>query len=593
MKYKTENMKRNIFYTSKWGMGAVAMALTLSLSSCSDFFSPETDDQISADDYIAENTEMYTGFIGILTKMQAVGDKEILLTDTRAEFIEPTANASTDLVNIYNYADNLQGNEYASPAAYYELILACNDYLVKAAEYIQQPQADKDVCKNLISSTIRIKVWAYKTVGEIYGEAAWLEGTVGSVEEYLANGKASVVPMKTIVDNCLNLLEGGYLGVDANLEVDWIAWLDPDNVTNIANSSFRKWNYMVPDYEGLYAELCLWKGAYIDAEQGVGSTTAKAYYKKAADTLLAAINTEVNSSRNAGNNPYWVPNAGTAGRYTNLWQAQDPYAPENVSVILYDYFNNQTNSLVKHFNSDSPAEYLLQPSEAGKNNFLDKTSNPGGSTSEKRYSALVGNTGSGNYISKFRTNGGRNGIRANAYQDDVHIYLYRATQYHLMLCEALNQLERYTALGCVLNTGINGDNQTVVVNLTTRENPIDPNDSIEWEGFTRNWTSDGEFGTVKYPPIGIRGAYSLTARTILTEKTTEAKRANDIQLIKECEMEFSCEGKTYPWMNRVAVRYSDLSIVADEVCPKYESSGKSAQVRAAIMSGGNWVKYNL
>lgn len=42
-------------------------------------------------------------------------------------------------------------------------------------------------------------------------------------------------------------------------------------------------------------------------------------------------------------------------------------------------------------------------------------------------------------------------------------------------------------------------------------------------------------------------------------------------------MEFSCEGKTYPWMNRVAVRYKDRGIVADEICPKYETRGLAAR----------------
>ncbi|MDQ9749115.1 hypothetical protein RFZ03_00250, partial [Acinetobacter baumannii] len=72
-------------------------------------------------------------------------------------------------------------------------------------------------------------------------------------------------------------------------------------------------------------------------------------------------------------------------------------------------------------------------------NFTNPDKNPGGSTSETRFKNLVGKSADGYYIAKYRQNGGRNGIRANAYQDDVHIYIYRSTQYHLMLCEALNQ----------------------------------------------------------------------------------------------------------------------------------------------------------
>lgn len=592
-----KDMKRNIFKRSKWSLGVLTMAFSLTMTSCSDFFNPNTNDQISDKHYMSENTEMYTGFIGLMTKMQAIGDKEILLTDTRAEMLEPTVNASADLWNVYNYESDLQGNEYASPAPYYELILACNDYLNKVKEYRKQPQVDDEICQNLISSTIRIKVWAYKTIGEIYGEAAWIDEPVGHVEDFLAEARSRVIPMSQVVDKCLQLMDNGFDGVKSDRVVDWIAWLDPSNVTNIANSAFRKWNYIVPTYEGVYAELCLWKGAYIDAANGVGSDAAQPYYKKAADLLLSALNVYINNESYSGNNPYWCPNAGTKGRYQNLWQVQDPYAPEMVCVILYDYNQDQTNSLVRHFNSDAPAEYLLQPSEAGMDNFTNTAKNPGGSSSETRFKNLVGKNGNGYYVAKFRQNGGRNGVRANAYQDDVHIYIYRATQYHLMLCEALNQLNRFTALGCVLNTGMTGDNVTQLVENDEALKAGEPIKYPEWEGFTRNWTNDAEWGTRKYPDTGIRGAYELSARPIESGSTPEqlaaAKRDNDIQILKEAEVEFSCEGKTYPWMNRVAVRYKDLRIVADEVCPKYEVKGLGGQVYNRILAGGNWVKYDL
>ncbi len=51
----------------------------LTFSSCSDFFSPDTDDELNGEDYISSDTEMYTGFLGIMTRLQNIGDKEILL----------------------------------------------------------------------------------------------------------------------------------------------------------------------------------------------------------------------------------------------------------------------------------------------------------------------------------------------------------------------------------------------------------------------------------------------------------------------------------------------------------------------------------
>ena len=552
------------------------------LTSCSDFFSPDSDDQLLGDEYISSNTEMYSGFLGLMTKMQAVGDKEILLTETRGEFLQPTSNSTPELISLYNYDTDLQSNSYANPAGYYEVIIACNDYIEKMKEYRRLPGVDDDICQDLISSAVRVKVWAYKTLGEIYGEAVWFDDPITSVSELTAANGYQLLSITELIDKLISVMQTGVDGVATNRDINWIEWLDPSNVTSIASSSYRKWNSMCPPYAGLMAELDLWKGAALDAQ----GTDARAYYQEAADLMLSALGTYINDESYSGANPYWVPNAGTSGRYQNLWLAQDPYPCENVCAIIYDYKNNQTNTLVKHFSAEYPAEYLLCPTDSGIDRFTNSAKNPGGSSSETRYKYLVGNNSKGKYMSKFRQEGGRSGIRTNAYEDDVHIYIYRATQYHMMLCEALNHLHRYVALSCVLNGGINSYSTEIV----------DGTNPTEWEGFTRNWTADAEWGNRKYYCEGIRGAFTLSARTIADTSTgthAEAVRLNDMAILEETMLEFSCEGKVYPWMNRNVLRYGDPSIVADRVCPKYSDASLKSTVRQRIMDGGYFVKYDL
>ena len=105
-------------------MGVLAMIF----ASCSDFFEPNNDTTLNGDRYIKEGSELYSGFLGIITKIQAIGDKAIYLTDMRGELLEPTENTPADLYSIYNYDDDLSGNTYADPAKYYDEIIACNDY---------------------------------------------------------------------------------------------------------------------------------------------------------------------------------------------------------------------------------------------------------------------------------------------------------------------------------------------------------------------------------------------------------------------------------------------------------------------------------
>lgn len=607
MKYDMIMRKTSLYST------LFALLALLAMTSCSDFFEPETDDMLKGDKYISSNTEMYTGFVGILTKMQEIGDKEILLTDTRAELLEPTPNANPELIALYNY-DNLEGNSYANPSPYYELVIACNDYIEKVTKYMSQPQVAQDenalgICKDMLSSAIRIKVWTYKTIGEIYGEAAWFDDAVTKVSVLDDPNNYKVVKMPELVDLCIDLMDKGVAGVPANRVIDWIAWLDPSNVTSIASSDFRKWQYCVPPFEAIYAELCLWKGAVLDA----ASQDANAWYAKAASTVFKGLNYYVLCEYNGGSDPnstvYWLPSTATPGAYPKLWLQADPSYQECVSVILYDYTRNQTNSLVRHFCSDYPAQYLLRPATAAVERYINPAYNPGSSTGDGRYKYLVGKqNGDEYYMAKYRNNGGRNGVRSNAYEDDVNIYTYRATQYHIMLAEALNHLHRFNAFNSILNAGINDFVSNIKDATEERQLDADGNPIFtdaeheanirEWEGFHRNWTKEAAWGTRKYPCEGLRGCYGLGKRAVeLTPSGTvqiaAAVKTNDLAILDEYLAEFSCEGKVYPALNRMALRYNDLSIVSSRILPKYEGTGLEDKVRSAIEAGGNYVKYDL
>ncbi len=569
MKYNSE-MKKTIIY-------AITFLLSMTFAGCGDFFNPDTDDELNGNDYISSKTEMYTGFLGIMTKLQAVGDKEILLTDTRADLLEPTTQSTSELISLYNYAPNLTGNSYADPAGYYDVIIACNDYLSKMTEFKQKfPQlVDEDVYDALISSTVRIKVWTYKTIGEIYGQAVWFDDPVTKFEDITKSDKYQLLDMDALTDKCIALMDNGYNGIASNISINWIQWLDPENVTNIASSPYRKWNYMIPPYAGVYSELCLWKGANLNSK----GQNATSYYKTAADVLLAALN-EFICNESYASSGYWLPTAYTPGRYGAYWDRTDPYANECVAALLYDYSSHQTNSLLKHFSTEYPNKYLLHPSEVGRLRFYDATFNPGVGASDTRGNLVCRKDGSNYYIGKFRGIG--SSYRPNAYQDDVHIYLYRSTQYHILLAEALNNLGRYSAMNAVLNNGV-----TTAV--------YDAN-SPEWTGFTKDWTASASWGTRKYPSLGIRGAFGLSARSVKTQLGSEdvktVRKYNDCAILDETMMEFAVEGKTYPSMIRVAKRYNDYSIIANRVTPKYPTS-QQADIRSKILAGGYYVPWNL
>lgn len=578
-------MARNNFLIFKLFNFYIAAML---MAACSDFFDPSTDDEFNGEDGFTSNTEMYTGFLGIMTKLQAVGDKEILLTEPRGELIEPSDESTSELIALYNYDQNLQTNTYASPTGYYEVIIACNDYLKNMERYKSTPNVDSEAWEALVASTVCTKVWAYKTLAEIYGKAVWFDDAITEVTEIKQGDKFQMLSLSELIDRCLTLLKTGAYGVDTDQQINWYEWLDPTHTVTLANSEYRKWNYIVPPYAGLYAELCLWKGALLDA---AGQQSAS-YYQEATDVLLKKLGEQINVTSDPGSNVYWLPSAATPGHYSPIWNYAQPYPYEAVSAIIYDYTKNQTNTLLKHFSNEYPNKYWLRPSETGVSRFLDKTFNPGGSESDTRYKACFGYSAGKRYLAKFRPVG--SSVRTNAYQDDCHIYIYRATQYHLMLAEALNHLKRFTAMNAVFQKGVKaGDTEDCFIA-----------GSAEWKGFEStidptksDWTGTANWGTRKYPSMGIRGCFGLTVRPVKDNihdlGETATLKFNDMALLDEAMLEFAGEGKVYPMMNRMAVRYNDPSIVADRVCAKYTDEALAATVRSRIMDGGYWVPFSL
>ena len=162
------------------------MAVLLGLASCQ-FFETDPNSVLNEDQYMSKESEMYRGFLGIVTRMQEAGDHAIFLTDTRSNYLETTGNAPIALQNIYRY-EATDGNEYADPKPYYALIVSCNDFMTKMDEFYREVDgALSDSAKvhipRLVSSALRHKAWGYYMLGRIYGEAYWLDTNMTELED--------------------------------------------------------------------------------------------------------------------------------------------------------------------------------------------------------------------------------------------------------------------------------------------------------------------------------------------------------------------------------------------------------------------------
>lgn len=570
--------------------GFLAGALLLT-PSCDDFFEPKTSDSLSGDHYMSSLTEMATGYLGVLTRMQAVGDKEIFLTDTRGEMLQPTDQSVNELIDLYNYKPDLTGNSYADPAGYYDLVIACNDYISKMIAFKRDyPElvGETEYFDGLLSSAIRVKVWAYMTIGEIYGQALWFDDPIIKVQDVNDASVFTLMPLPQLVDKCIALLEDGYQGNSAKLDFSWIAWIDSEHISNIAQSSYRYWDQMTPPYMALISKLRIWKAAYLDA--GGNGAAARGEYEQVADVILQALGDKFIS-----NVTYWKRGARTSGVYSSMWNYATPNQEESVSAIIYDYTKNQTNRLLHHFSDEYPNRYLLTTSEAGRARFSDKSFAPLGTAAEDARLGRTTKQHNGRwYVAKFRPVGST--VRVNAYQDDVHIYTFRAAELYLWLAEALNHLGRYEALDRILNQGFSSANSDMLIHIEEgADSLVSAENLFQYRGFNSYWVNSKTGGTYN----GFRNCMGVGPVAIWddTDHTAaEAQRHNDELIANEWMLECSCEGKVYPNLIRFAERYNDPGIVVSRVTPKYGNRASEIESRITALHGslrGYFVPWKL
>lgn len=563
----------------KYFLPSLLLLGTFVLSGCDDFFDPETDDSLDGDKYMSSLTEMSTGYLGVLTRMQAVGDKAIYLTDTRGDLLEPTEQSINELIALYNYDEDLTGNSYADPAAYYDLVIACNDYIAKLLDFKKEyPEvvAETKYFEGLIASALRVKVWTYITIAEIYGQALWFDDPILKVEDLTDTQKFRMLSLEQTIDACIDLLHNGYEGYQAQVTFSWIEWLDPSNITSIANSAYRYWDTMTPPFIGLLSKCYLWKGAFMDSR----GEDSSAYYEAVAANMLSELDYSF-----TGNIRYWSRTSYTTSHFSSFWDYSSPYGEECISAIIYDYTKSQTNQLLKHFSDEYPNQYLLRPAEVSRDRWTNEAFNPGSSaTGDRRGNVSVKQNGVNYYIAKYRPVGST--ARVNPYQDDCHIYTFRGGDYLFMLYEALNHTGRFVAADGILNNGVN-NNANSIVEVVTNDS-CDAALRHEWEGFTQNWTANLANGSAnKYPYNGIRGCFALGACTLQSDTTTQETLAasmkyNDCILANEYMLEFAAEGKVYPALIRNAIRWNDPTIITSRVTPKY--GDRAGEIESKIVS---------
>jgi len=492
--------------------------LVFALSSCEDFFNPDTSEILLEKDYVGDYTELYSGYMGIAGAVQSVADQASFLEGLRGDLLEPTQNAPREIWDVYNHAD-MTGNAFASPKGYYNVIINANDYISHAFAYRKKDSTSvsETTFNGLIGGALRYKAWAYLQLAKIYGEAVYFDKPVTSYGEL---AQYPVLQFDELIDQCIDLIETGQNGIDGKGEVVWSTELFPGQSASVTSLS---WDRICPPKECLLAELYLYKNEF----------------QKVKENCIAII------KRGGENEASYQLNL---SEYNGEWKnfGYSFTRKEHICVQFYDYTLHQTNRYVEYYSSTYPNKYYLRPTEVARHRFETQTLSGIPGDKYRGLGVTYKQVGNDYVFYKFLP---ANLTSDKIYTNDVMISLYRAAEIHMFLVEALIGMGEFTQALAFLNDGVGSYYNTVTGKFNA---PFQDYPSCLYRTATSSEMANrGIRGRVACDAVG---AFALTSATALD--TLKNIRRIDSLIVEENCLEFAGEGKALYAMNRMARRWS-------------------------------------
>ena len=144
------------------------------LGSCEDMLEP-TSQYVIYDDGSHLNTPADTAnsLIGIIYKLQAIGDRTHLLGEVRGDFVNVLQSADADLQDLYNFNVG-DDNIYNNPRDYYAVINNCNYFIANADTNAYDNRGNR-IFEKEMAQVKAIRAWTYLQLVLNYGRVPFYD----------------------------------------------------------------------------------------------------------------------------------------------------------------------------------------------------------------------------------------------------------------------------------------------------------------------------------------------------------------------------------------------------------------------------------
>lgn len=525
-----------------------------------------TDHVQYTDDYRLVNPgDTIYALTGIMNKMQALGDRTILLGEVRGDLVDLTTTANANLRQLATFSVD-DDNIYNSPKDYYAVINNCNLYIARCDTALKNNR-NQYIFKREYAAVKAYRAWTYLQLALNYGRVPFVTTPITTEEESEASYEKRDI--QGICEYFIN---------DLRPLMD----VETPGLGTIGTVDSRMLYFPV---RLLIAEMELWSGQYKQA-----ALDYYGYITHANDNGYFPVG----SHRVNWIKPNWIQAWSSYGG----WSEETYYDDRQlITMIAGDSIQSQGNysRLREYFNSsaDNNYEVSIVPSTSLKNlSASQKYCYIDESQGLEAKPIIAPNDLSENMAGDLRLpvvwssrvtsyNGNRVTTQQISKYSTRNIHIYRRVMVYLHLAEALNRAGYPRFAYQILAKGVDNNiiRDSVMAYYRT------PADSAYLSQFNfPNNTSSGYVvrdalmsSSSFYNTIGIhsRGSgwsdYNPYYRFPDTEQKSAADSLNyeiekvEDMIVDEGALEFCFEGQRFYDLMRVAMRRNDPAYLADRV----------------------------
>jgi len=517
---------------------------TLLMVSCDGLLNTDSERYTFDEDYrvSSEHDSLYA-FVGILSQLQKIGDRYVLLGELRGDLMETTDDASLYLKQMQEF-NITSDNPYASTKEYYAVINNCN-YVIQYVDTSVQDGSDKPNYR-VMAAAKAIRAWTYLQLVLNYGSANYITNAILTSDDV----------EKTYDEVDLSELCG--LLIDDLLPFKDI---EPLNLGTFA--SFDAQLSLFP-IKFLLGDLYLWSGSYQNA--------ARMYYDLMYDETLLITDDYAstwvfeNNIPTEKNDPLWYTLFTTTSTETLGALASSP-----------DYGNAFTLDTLCALRQIAPTDVAI-------NNWAEQVyfySTYAATDGDLRADGSVGTT----YKSKDGYTIIENDdpmilkyLYLSKEETEKVIIVYRNSLLYLRYAEAINQLGYSQLAFEAIKSGLN---PTVSAKATISKETTSSGSqpyylNFSWYKFTNN------IGTRMR---GLGNQDDDTTNYIIPANVDTIEYVED-KIVEELALETAFEGNRFHDLMRVALRRNDPAYLADKVSKKY-TTNKDA-INTKLLDTANW-----